>query len=208
MIRKWPSAYFRRSDGDLEKYWRRKNITLQQGKRLQEKTTLPASIGMETRFWSGEIKTRYKTSAPTVQLLRRDARQFSRAQLEPAAKAGCCLMRTWTARAMFACWAAGWPRIFFRTARRVGEQVKIDGINYAVVGVLEPKGGAIGGDQDNFAVVPLTTGLNRYGRWNRSLNILVQARDQASYDATRRGGARAGARDPQRCRPARTMILK
>jgi len=62
--------------------------------------------------------------------------------------------------------------------------VKIDGINYNVVGVLAPKGGALGGDQDNFAAVPLTTGLNRYGRWNRSLNILVQARDQASYDAT------------------------
>jgi len=66
----------------------------------------------------------------------------------------------------------------------VGERLKIDGINYTVVGVLAPKGGALGGDQDNFAVVPLTTGLNRYGRWNRSLNLLVQARDQASYDAT------------------------
>ena len=43
--------------------------------------------------------------------------------------------------------------------------MKIDGINYTVVGVLEAKGGALGGDQDNFAVVPLTTGLNRYGRW-------------------------------------------
>jgi len=49
---------------------------------------------------------------------------------------------------------------------------------------LEPKGGALGGDQDNFAVVPLTTGLNRYGRWNRSLTFLVQARDQAAYADT------------------------
>jgi len=49
---------------------------------------------------------------------------------------------------------------------------------------LESKGAAAGGDQDNFAVVPLTTVLNRYGRWNRSLDILVQARDRASYDAT------------------------
>ena len=59
----------------------------------------------------------------------------------------------------------------------VGERLKINGINYTVVGVLEPKGGSLGGDQDNFAVVPITTGLNRFGRWNRSLNILVQARD-------------------------------
>jgi putative ABC transport system permease protein len=50
--------------------------------------------------------------------------------------------------------------------------------------VLEPKGTSLGGNQDNFVVVPVTTGLNRFGRWNRSLNILVQARDQASYEDT------------------------
>src|SRR5277367_2429061 len=36
MIRKWPNTYFGFS-GDLEKYWRRKNITLLQGKQLQDK---------------------------------------------------------------------------------------------------------------------------------------------------------------------------
>jgi putative ABC transport system permease protein len=49
---------------------------------------------------------------------------------------------------------------------------------------LEPKGGQLNGDQDNFAVIPITTGMNRFGRWRRSLSILVQARDQASYDDT------------------------
>src|SRR5690348_17942566 len=40
--------------------------------------------------------------------------------------------------------------------------------------VLEPKGGAMGGDQDNFIIMPVTTGLNRYGGWwFRSLNLLV-----------------------------------
>jgi putative ABC transport system permease protein len=66
----------------------------------------------------------------------------------------------------------------------VGERLKINGINYTVIGVLEPKGGSLGGNQDNFAVVPVTTGLNRFGRWNRSLNFIVQARDQASYEDT------------------------
>jgi hypothetical protein len=67
VIRKWPTTYFGFS-GDLEKIWRRKNITLAQGKLLEDKTTLPLSIGVETSFWSGEISTRYKTSAPTVRL--------------------------------------------------------------------------------------------------------------------------------------------
>jgi putative ABC transport system permease protein len=72
----------------------------------------------------------------------------------------------------------------FPNSSAVGEFIKIDSINYRVVGVLEGKGGAMGGDQDNFVVVPLTTCLNRYGRWWRSLNLLVQAPSRESYDAT------------------------
>jgi putative ABC transport system permease protein len=37
-------------------------------------------------------------------------------------------------------------------------------------------------DQDNIAIIPITTALNRYGRWWNDLTILVQARDVASYD--------------------------
>src|SRR6267142_6761100 len=54
MIKKWPGTYYGYS-GDLEKYWRRKNITMAQVKRLEDKVTLPLNIGMETVFWSGEI---------------------------------------------------------------------------------------------------------------------------------------------------------
>jgi putative ABC transport system permease protein len=45
----------------------------------------------------------------------------------------------------------------------LGQKVKFRGINYAVVGVLEGRGRTLGGDQDNFLVIPLSTGLNRFG---------------------------------------------
>src|ERR1051326_2413337 len=67
MVRKWPGIYFGGPEG-FEKYWRRKNITIDQGLRLEQRATLPASVGIETMFWGGEISTRYKKSAPTVQL--------------------------------------------------------------------------------------------------------------------------------------------
>src|SRR5580698_9619792 len=57
MVRKWPGTMFGVSNGDYEKYWRRKNITMKDGKRLMEKISLPANIGIEAVFWSGEIKT-------------------------------------------------------------------------------------------------------------------------------------------------------
>lgn len=182
MIRKWPNNYFGVA-GDYEKYWRRANITLGQVKRLEEKTTLPASIGVETSFWSGQISTRYKSSAPNVRLYGETPGSFparnwnlgeGRLLLDPDVEGvrSVCVL------------GSGLATNIFPNASPVGETVKIDGLNYTVVGVLEGKGGALGGDQDNFAVIPITTGLNHYGRWQRSLNILVQARDRESYPAT------------------------
>lgn len=78
--------------------------------------------------------------------------------------------------------ADGLARTLFPFGSPVGEKLKIDGINYNVVGVLVPKGATIDGSQDNFVIIPLTTGLNRFGNWWRSLTILVQARDKESYD--------------------------
>ena len=43
-------------------------FTLAQGLRLQERATLPGAVGLEGVFWGGQIETRYKKTAPTVQL--------------------------------------------------------------------------------------------------------------------------------------------
>ena len=182
MIRKWPGTYFGMSSGDFEKYWRRKNVTMEQGKRLQDKATLPASIGMETSFWSGQIQTRYKSSAPNVQLYGETPGSFPAHNWNLAE--GRLLVDADVDSARNVCvLGSGLATNIFPNSSAVGEQVKIDGINYTVIGVLESRGSALGSDQDNFAVVPITTGMNRYGRW-RSLNLLVQARDAASYNAT------------------------
>jgi putative ABC transport system permease protein len=182
MIRKWPGIYFGGPEG-FEKFWRRKNITMEQGKRLQDKATLPASIGLETSFWAGEVQTRYEASAPNVQLFGETPGSFSAKNWNLAE--GRLLMDSDVDGARNVCvLGAGLAKSVFPHASAVGERLKIDGINYSVIGVLESKGTSMGGDQDNFAVVPITTGLNRYGRWSRSLNILVQARDQASYEST------------------------
>ena len=182
MIQKWPAVYFGGPEG-LEKFWRRKDITLAQGIQVQQKTSLARGVGLEASFWGGQIETRYKKTAPNVQLFGESAGSF--------------LARNWLlqdgrllldmdvdgAREVCVLGNSLAKTVFPRTSP-IGERLKIDGINYTVIGVLEPKGGQLRGDQDNFAVVPVTTGLNRFGRWRRSLSILVQARNQSSYEAT------------------------
>ncbi len=182
MVRKWPAVYFGGPEG-FEKFWRRKNITLEQGLRLEQKATLAHSIGLETTFWGGQIESRYKKTAPNVQLFGETPGSFPARNWFLAE--GRLLLDMDIDGARDVCvLGASLAKTVFPRASPLGERLKINGINYTVVGVLAPKGGSLGGDQDNFAVVPVTTGMNRFGRWNRSLNILVSARNQASYDDT------------------------
>jgi len=182
MVRKWPAIYFGGPEG-FEKYWRRKNITLAHGLAVEEKATLARSVGVEGMFWGGEVQTRFKKTAPNVMLFGETPGSF--------------LARDWTLRdgrillevdvegARDVCVLGnGLATNVFPFGAALGQRLKVNGINYTVVGVLAPKGGSLGGNQDNFAIVPVTTAMNRFGRWNRSLNILVQARDQASYEDT------------------------
>jgi putative ABC transport system permease protein len=180
-VRKYPTILFNQPEG-LEKIRRRKNITLQEGRRLMESVTLARAVGVEAYFWAGQIQTQYKRTSPDVRLygdtpgsfparnwVVQDGRGIADADVEGARDV--CVLGSSLARTIFPAGPA------------VGERVKIDGLNYTVVGVLQAKGGALGGDQDKFAVIPLTTGLNRFGYLWRSLTILVQAHDRAGYDA-------------------------
>jgi putative ABC transport system permease protein len=182
MVRKSPQIYFGGSGG-YEKFWRRKNIMLTQVRRLQEKASLPANIGMETTFWNGEIQTRDNKSVPGAPLYGETPGSFPAHNWNLQEGRPLLDMDVDGSRAVCVLGHKLAEKLFARSSP-LGERLKMDGINYTVVGVLEAQGSSLGGNQDNFAIVPITTGLNRYGRWQRSLNVLVQARDAASYAAT------------------------
>ena len=178
-IQQFPQVQFGNSS-DWEKYWRRKNITIEQGKTVAQKATLAAAAGVEGTFWGGQITPRYAKTAPNVQLLGDtpgcfpahnwivdEGRLFDDSDVDN--ERSVCVLGSALAKTVFP----------FSSA--LGQQIKINGINYAIVGVLAPKGGSVGGNQDNFAVIPLTTALHRYGlRW-RGLSIMVQASSSSVY---------------------------
>jgi putative ABC transport system permease protein len=197
-IQQFPQVQFG-NNSDWEKYWRRKNITFEQGQAAAAKATLAAAVGIEGTFWAGQISTRYAKTAPNVQLLGDtpgsfeahnwvidEGRLFDDSDVDNARSV--CVLGSALAQTVYPFGSA------------LGQQLKINGINYAVVGVLAPKGGSVGGNQDNFAVVPLTTALHRYGlRW-RGLSIMVQARSAAVY-ADCEEQVRGILRDARKVRP-------
>ena len=94
---------------------------------------------METGFWSGEIKTRYKTSAPTVRLYGETPGSFPARNWIIAE--GRALSETDVDNARDVCVLGNsLATNLFPFGSPIGERLKIDGINYTVVGVLESKG--------------------------------------------------------------------
>ncbi len=165
----------------MVKYWRRKNITLTQGLAVRDRATLAASVGIETGFWGGQAVSRYGKTPPNVSLTGALPGNFAAHNWVVAE--GRALSDTDVESRRDVCvLGASLAKTLFPFGSALGETAKFDGINYTAVGVLEPRGTLFGNDQDNFAVIPLTTGLGRYGGTWRSLSILVQAPDQASYD--------------------------
>src|SRR5437867_1369666 len=67
-IQKRPAVYFGGPEG-FEKYWRRKNITLAQGLKLKEQSTLALNVGLEDDFWGGQVTSRFEKTPPNVILL-------------------------------------------------------------------------------------------------------------------------------------------
>ena len=182
MVRKMPGMYVGGPEG-LQAIWRRKDISLSDGFEVQDKATLASAVGMETTFWSGQVETRYKKTAPTVQLYGESPGSFPARNW--TLQEGRLLLDTDIEGARDVCVLGNsLAKSVFPFGSAIGERLKINGINYTVVGMLEAQGASMGGNQDNFAVMPVTTGLNRFGRWNRSLNILVQAPSQEAYDNT------------------------
>src|SRR3989449_7606284 len=181
-IDKWPGVYFGGEEG-FEKFWRRKNITLAQGEKLREQAKLALNVGMESWFWGGEVSSRYEKTPPDVPLLGETSGSFPAKNW--VVQDGRALTESDVNSARDVCVLGNaLAKILFPFGSPLGERVKFDGINYTVIGVLEPKGTMLGGNQDKFAVIPLTAGLNRYGRRWTSLSVLVQSRDAASYEDT------------------------
>ncbi len=181
-VRKWPEFYFGGPEG-FEKFWRRKNITLAHGRQVQERATLARNVGLEEVFWNGEASSRYEQTPPTVRMFGVTPGNFPARNWTVAE--GRALIDADVDAAHDVCvLGAGLAKTLFPFGSAIGDRIKLNGINYSVAGVLAPLGAALGGEQDNFVVIPITTGLNRYGRTWRSLSILVQARDAASYEDT------------------------
>lgn len=180
-VQKWPEIYFGGPDG-FEKYWRRKSLTFAQGNAVKDRATMAKAVGMETELIGAEAVSRY-AKAPPAPILGVTPGIFPARNRVPSE--GRLLTENDIENSKDVCVLGdGLAKTLFPYGSPLGERIKLDGYNYLIIGVLETKGASMGGNNDNFAMIPLSTGLNRYGRVWRSVSILVQAYDEASFEDT------------------------
>ena len=70
----------------------------------------------------------------------------------------------------------------FPTMNPVGQTVRVDGKPLKVIGVLEKQPAMFGQSRDNYIVMPITTWQSMYGKYGRSVNIMVTAPSKESYN--------------------------
>jgi putative ABC transport system permease protein len=182
-IEKWPAMNFEGPAG-WEKFRRRKNFTLPMWYALRDQATRARSVAAETWVANGEMASRFETTNPDVGCIAATPEAFlARNWIVEAGRAllpgdldssrNVCVMGNTVMKKLFPQGSA------------LGESIKFMGVNYQVIGTLEPKGGFGGQAQDNFIIIPITTGLNRFGgaQW-RSLALYVQAHSQADMEET------------------------
>jgi putative ABC transport system permease protein len=182
-VQTWPALYFEGPEG-WQKYRRRKRIDLAQGREVERRATLALTVGLDDNPATGTMISRYAKSAPTVHLTGDTPGSFPAVSWIIHEGRGLLDSDVESARDVCVLGSSLASNLFpFSSA--VGQRVSFNNVNYNVVGVLEPRGTMEGGQQDDFAVIPVTTGINRYEdrRWV-NLTILVQARSAADYDAT------------------------
>ena len=64
----------------------------------------------------------------------------------------------------------------------IGKSIRVRNEEFTVIGVLERQGGQLGGNNDRFVIIPITTHFQMFGR-NRSIHIMVEAKSREVFEA-------------------------
>jgi len=160
----------------------RKNITYEQAIQVRDKASLAASVGIEGSdggkivWWAG------KKTNPNVEILGETIEGQETNDWTVAEGRGLIGQDNDMSRHVAVMGSAVVEKLFPAYVNPVGEAIRVDGGIYQIIGMYAKKGTSLGGNQDNFVVIPLSTYFQKYGRSNQSLHIMVKSPNQDVMD--------------------------
>ena len=181
VIQKYPEINFG-GHGD-RKYRNRENITIDQYKKLKRRAKLPLLVSAADGTYVGNVKYKNKEVKNSVELLGGDdgtirfyntyiaeGRNFVDDDIR-FSKNVCILGMDVVDR-------------LFPFEAPLLKKIKINGLDYTVIGITERQGEAFGGSKDNFIAIPISSFLEKFSNQWSSIRIHIESSSEKTYDKT------------------------
>jgi len=179
-IQKYPAIQVG-GPGHNRKFRNREDITYDQGVRLIDKATIYKFISLEDYVYEKTFKSAKESTNPnnTVggvmpQYLECNNRvvQFGRFITETDL----------SNNSRVAVIGMDIVDRLYSNVNPIGQKMTIENNEFQIIGVFEKKGEGFGQSNDNFALLPITTMEQIYGKNNRSLNIAIMAPSKETFN--------------------------
>ena len=181
VIQKYPEINFG-GHGD-RKYRNRENITIDQYKKLKRRAKLPLLVSAADGTSVRNVKYRNKEVKNSVELFGGDngtirfyntyiseGRNFIDDDIR-FSKNVCILGMDVVDR-------------LFPFEAPLLKKIKINGLDYTVIGITERQGEAFGGSKDNFIAIPISSFLEKFSNQWSSIRIHIESSSEKTYDKT------------------------
>ena len=166
---------------DMAKFRNRKDITYEQALRVKERAELANAVGVFCGNFGKIVASPHgEKTNPNVYLSGRDIEGFTANSWTIGDGRVFTLSEISNASRVIILGSDIVKKIFPRTDP-INQTVRVDGREYRVIGVVEPRGGMLGGNGDYFAIIPITTYFDIYGK-DQPVSIKVQSISQTSFD--------------------------
>jgi putative ABC transport system permease protein len=167
--------------GWWRKYWNRKDLTYEDVIKLRNRATMASSVGAMADKGGMIAVHGQQSTNPNVDLMGVTPEIFT-AQDKPIGEGRAITQSDLDVSRLACVIDPNMAGALFPHSDPLGQQVKVDGIGYTVVGVIKNQGTVLG-EGNPYMMVPLTTFFARYGE-RRSLDIYVQSSSQKTFAET------------------------
>jgi len=178
-VQKWPRGHFG-NDGDWRKIQRRKPITVQQANIVRENVESADLVGAELWQFGSVAKYKGESTEPIIWICGGTPEypdnnthyvQFGRNLSNEDVRV----------ERLVAVIGYALAEQLFPFSDPIERTIRVDGRKYRVIGVFEEKKSAMGGNFDNYVLMPVTTFQKAYGMTGddgraRSVNMTVRAK--------------------------------
>jgi putative ABC transport system permease protein len=174
-IQKFPNI----RQGDFSKYRNRKNLTVDEGDAIREKITAAENVGAEVWMFGREIRGNDKKTLPMMPVAGATPEFLENNSYEIADGRFVTNQDNQFIRKV-AVIGSELVNQLFPYKNPIGQDIKVEGERFEVVGVFAEMGSFLGGNRDDRVVIPITRFEKLYGK-RRSIHITIKAKGPEYY---------------------------